>query len=174
MIKDKPAKIETARLCLCEITDKDCDAFCSLFTNEIVAKTYILPEFKSREEQILLFNRIKELSYINTRFVYGISLNDEIIGLINDVDISGDEIELGFAFHPDYYNQGYATETLKAAIKTLFNMGYTAVKTGAFESNLASQRVMEKCGMTKLPDTESIEYRGVTHKCVFYFIDDKL
>ena len=174
MIKDKPAKIETVRLCLREITDKDCDAFCSLFTNEIVAKTYILPEFRSREEQILLFNRIKDLSYISTRFVYGISLNDQIIGLINDVDISDGEIELGFAFHPDYYNQGYATETLKAAIKTLFNMGYTAVKTGAFESNLASQRVMEKCGMTKLPDTESIEYRGVTHKCVFYFIDDKL
>ena len=159
MFKYKPKEISTERLCLRSISDEDCDGLCRLLTNEIVAKTYILPEFKSRDEEIRLFNRLKELSYINSRFVYGIALNGEIIGLINDVDISGGEIELGFAFHPDYHNQGYATETLKAAIKTLFDMGYTTVKTGAFEINLPSQRVMEKCEMTKLSATENINYR---------------
>lgn len=173
MIKDKPSEIATERLCLRSIVDEDCEGLCRLLTNEIVAKTYILPEFKSKEEKMRLFLRLKELSCVNSRFVYGIALNGEIIGLINDVDISGGEIELGFAFHPDYHNQGYATETLKAAIETLFDMGYTTVKTGAFEINLPSQRVMEKCGMTKLPDTESIDYRDVTHKCVMFKIKSK-
>ena len=141
-----------------------------MLTNEIVSKTYILPEFKSKEDGIRLFLRLKELSQVNSRFVYGIALNGEIIGLINDVDICGDQVELSFAFHPDHHNKGYATESLKAAIKTLFDMGYNTVKTGAFEINLPSQRVMEKCGMTKLPDTESIDYRGVTHKCVMFKI----
>ena len=168
MIKDKPKEIVTERLCLRSIVDEDCEALCRLLTNEIVAKTYVLPEFKSKEDGIRLFLRLKELSQVNSRFVYGIALNGEIIGLINDVDISDNEIELGFAFHPDHHNKGYATETLKAAIKTLFDMGYTTVKTGAFEINLPSQRVMEKAGMTKLSETESVEYKGVTHNCVMF------
>ena len=85
-------------------------------------------------------------------------------------EIQKHQVELGFAFHPDYHNQGYATESLKAAINTLFDMGYITVKTGAFETNLPSQRVMEKAGMTKLPTNESIDYRGITHKCVLFDI----
>jgi hypothetical protein len=27
---------------------------------------------------------------------------------------------------------------------------------------------MEKCGMTKLSKTDEIEYRGITHTCVYY------
>jgi RimJ/RimL family protein N-acetyltransferase len=172
MIKDKPSEIITERLCLRSIKDEDFEGLYRLLTNEIVAKTYILPEFKSKEEGIRLFLRLKELSQVNSRFVYGIALNGEIIGLINDVDICGEQIELGFAFHPDHHNKGYATESLKAAIKSLFDMGYTTVKTGAFETNLPSQRVMEKAGMTKLSETESIDYRGVTHKCVMFEISN--
>ena len=86
------------------------------------------------------------------------------------VEINEKEIEIGFAFHPEYHNRGYATETLKAAIKILFDMGYSVIKTGAFEINLPSQRVMEKSGMTRLAATESIDYRGTTHKCVLYEI----
>ena len=172
MIKDKPSEIITERLCLRSIKDEDFEGLYRLLTNEIVAKTYILPEFKSKEEGIRLFLRLKELSQVNSRFVYGIALNGEIIGLINDLDICGDQIELGFAFHPDHHNKGYATESLKAAIKSLFDMGYTTVKTGAFETNLPSQRVMEKAGMTKLSETESIDYRGITHKCVMFEISN--
>ena len=170
MIKNKPVEIITARLCLRKIRNDDCEDVCSLLGNEIVAKTYILPEFKCEEEVIRLFFRLKELSYADDRFVYGIALDCKIIGLINDVEINEQEIELGFAFHPEYHNRGYATETLKAAIKILFDMGYSVVKTGAFEINLPSQRVMEKSGMTRLSETESIDYRGTTHKCVLYEI----
>ena len=173
MIKHKPCEIYTERLCLRSIGDDDEKQIIDLITNEIVSKTYILPEFKSKEEKIRLFKRLKELSDKNDRFVYGIALNGEIIGFINDVEISGDEIELGFVIHPDHHNRGYATESLKAAIKTLLDMGYATVKTGAFEINLPSQRVMEKAGMTKLSDTEIIDYRGVTHKCVIYEIKSK-
>ena len=50
MIKDKPKEIVTERLCLRSIFDEDCEALCRLLTSEIVAKTYILPGFKSRDE----------------------------------------------------------------------------------------------------------------------------
>lgn len=64
MIKDKPSEIITERLCLRSIKDEDFEGLYRLLTNEIVAKTYILPEFKSKEEGIRLFLRLKELSQL--------------------------------------------------------------------------------------------------------------
>ncbi len=47
---------------------------------------------------------------------------------------------------------------------------FTVVKTGAFTENIASIRVMEKCGMRRFDETEEIEYRGKNHTCVYYEI----
>lgn len=52
----------------------------------------------------------------------------------------------------------------------LFQMGYKQVITGAFEENIASRRVMEKCGMILTESEEKIEYRGKVHRCVYYLI----
>lgn len=166
--KRKPSVIETERLILRSMCDTDCDDVCSLLTNKQIAKTYMLPDFKSREEEIKLFNLLMDLSNDLDRFVFGIDLGGRIIGFINDVEISDDSIELGFVIHPDHHNKGYATETLTHAIDTLHDMGYATVKTGAFECNLASQRVMEKAGMQRLNITEEIEYRGVMHRCIMF------
>ena len=168
MTRNKPYFIKTERLILRSMCDTDCDDVCSLLTNKQIAKTYMLPDFKSREEEIELFNLLKNLSIDPDRFVYGIDLGGRIIGFINDVEISDDSIELGFVIHPDHHNKGYATETLTHAIDTLHDMGYTTVKTGAFECNLASRRVMEKAGMRRLDSTEEIEYRGVVRKCIMF------
>ena len=62
------------------------------------------------------------------------------------------------------------TRALKSAIAELFALNYQKVVCGAFEGNKASQRVMEKAGMEKIEFTEIIEYRGVTHNCVYYEI----
>lgn len=168
MLESKPTIIETERLVLRSMREEDCDEVCNLLTNKQIAKTYMLPDFRSREEEIKLFNFLKDLSDNSKRFVYGIDLDGRIIGFINDVDISDGEIELGFVIHPEYHNFGYATEALTHAIDTLYDMGYTTVKTGAFECNLASQRVMEKAGMQRLNITEEIEYRGVAHRCIMF------
>ena len=37
-----------------------------------------------------------------------------------------------------------------------------------FEENPASGRVMEKSGMKKIEYTDTIEYRGKVHKCLYY------
>ena len=47
-------------------------------------------------------------------------------------------------------------------------MGFRKVKAGYFEENVASRRVMEKCGMKQLSYTDEIEYRGIVHKCFYY------
>ena len=62
------------------------------------------------------------------------------------------------------------TAALRAAIGELFEKGHTQVVCGAFEHNLASMRVMEKAGMTRLEKTDEIEYRGKVHRCIYYGI----
>jgi len=50
----------------------------------------------------------------------------------------------------------------------MFARGFSEVLAGAFEENLASMRIMEKSGMTRIEKTDEIEYRGKVHQCVYY------
>ena len=90
--------------------------------------------------------------------------------LVNDTKICGKTIEVGYALHPDYHGRGFATESLGAVIPYLFAEGFDQVLAGAFETNTASMRVMEKSGLSRTKMTSEIEYRGKTHKCVYYSI----
>ena len=69
-----------------------------------------------------------------------------------------------------YHNRGFATEAFGAVINYLFSQGFEEILAGAFEGNAASMRVMEKCGMKRTKMTAEVEYRGVTHKCIYYSI----
>ncbi|MBR6029533.1 MAG: GNAT family N-acetyltransferase [Clostridia bacterium] len=144
----------------------DLDAASALFTHPEVSRTYMLPDFRSQEEVRALFERLARLSRSPERFVRGVSLSGSLIGLINEVHVSGGSIELGWAIHPRYWGQGYASAAASAAIGALFAAGFDTVRAGAFEENPASLRVMEKCGMQPTGETEEIAYRGRTHRCV--------
>lgn len=168
MIANRPQTIKTARLCLGPITDRDAGGVTALLTNDEICKTFIVPDFSSREEERRMFETLKGLSASSDHFVYGIYLENNIIGFINDVEIQGREIELGFVIHPSQKNQGFATEVLMASIQALFDLGYCVVKTGAFQENAPSIRVMEKCAMVRQPQITQIEYRGKIHPCVWF------
>lgn len=141
-----------------------------LLINDKVKETYMLPDFALEAEAIKLFQRLKELSLSEDRFVRGIYLDDTLIGMVNDVSIEGNKIEVGYVIHPKYHNKGYGTEMLRMVIEQLFEKGYIEIIAGAFEDNLASRRIMEKCGMRLIDKDEDIEYRGIVHHCVYYSI----
>jgi RimJ/RimL family protein N-acetyltransferase len=138
--------------------------------SDAVKATYMVPDLHTREDEAKLFSRICELSMKNDRYVFGIFLDGELIGLLNDTDICGNTIEVGYAIHPDYWGNGYATEALSAVIPHLFSAGFDEIIAGAFECNPASLRVMEKSGMKKSNLKATVDYRGVTHNCVYYSI----
>lgn len=160
--------IHTNRLTLKPMEDKDQADMLQILTDNQIKQTYMLPDFESEGQVIKLFKRIQEFTRAEDRIDCGIYLNDRIIGFANMVEIKDKSIEIGYVIHPIYWNQGYATETLTALIQKLFEMGYEEVLTGAFEENIASQRVMQKSGMTLLDLQEEIEYRGKVHNCVYY------
>lgn len=173
MKRSKAPIISTERLQLRSLSRNDTDAIVEMLTNEEIIQTFMVPDFQSRNEAVKMFDILKQRSVSDAHFVYGVYLNDRIIGFMNDVDIRGTEIEIGYVIHPTQKNKGFATEMLSAAIQTLFSMGYSVVSAGAFEENTASRRVMEKCGMLRIAREEDIAYRGGIHHCIFYEIRNK-
>ncbi|MBQ7801774.1 MAG: GNAT family N-acetyltransferase [Oscillospiraceae bacterium] len=160
--------IRTKRLTLKPFAECDTDSALDLLTNDIIKKTYMLPDFEKHEDALPLFKRLTELSQDENHYVRGIYLNKHLIGFLNDVEIENGSIELGYLIRPDYHGRGYMTEALCGVISDLFDQGYCEVITGAFEDNIASIRVMIKAGMTKLDKLDEIEYRGTIHRCVYY------
>ena len=158
------------RLVLKPIEVKDKKDFMQIVKNEQVKKTYMLPDFSSEEEEEKFFKRLRDLSLDNKRFVYGIYSKNKIIGFLNEVSKNNSEIEIGYFIAPNEWNKGFATEALKIAIEELFRIGFDSVVAAHFENNLASGRVMQKCGMTKNEREETITYRNNSYRCIYYQI----
>lgn len=160
----------TNRLEIKPIDLADKESVIDLLTDETVGKTYMLPEYKCREEAEPLFQRLVQLSRDESRYVAGVYLDGHFIGMMNETEIKGKQIEMGYAYLPAYYNRGFATEGFAGAIRYLLDHGFETVLAGAFAENPASLRVMEKCGMTRQSYTDEIEYRGLTRTCIYYAI----
>lgn len=165
--------IETERLILRPYGNDDVNGLVRLLTDPVITETFMVPEFKSREElrrlakKLISFSSPDDASHLEL----GIYLDDELIGFVNDCGIDGDEIEIGYVIHPDHQGHGYATEAVRALISHLAGQGFSKIKAGYFEENHASRRVMEKCGMSDSGETEEEEYRGVVHKCSYMEIN---
>lgn len=148
----------------------DRQALGEILKDRRVAKTYMLPDFDSEAAVDRMFARFQELSLRDDRYVAGIFLGEELIGFMNDVEVKDGRIELGYVIAPTHWNKGYATQMLCGAVKDLFARGYGEVVAGAFVENPASIRVMVKSGMTKISFEEDIDYRGMSHHCLYYSV----
>jgi RimJ/RimL family protein N-acetyltransferase len=160
--------IHTPRLTLGPLREQDQAALIALFRHDGVKETYMVPDPLDDATAQRLFARMMALSRDDTRYVFGIFLGDALIGVLNDTEISGDTIEMGYALHPDHWNRGYMSEAFSTVINYLHTRGFTTVTAGAFEENVASLRVMQKCGMVRTEHTDQIEYRGKMHTCIYY------
>lgn len=161
-------RLETKRLTIRPIEEMDISALVEILTDETVSKTYMVPPLASQMEAEQLARRFVIASHDENRLALAIDLEGKLIGFINDVEQRDGMIELGYAIHPDYHNRGYMTEALEAMLDALFQQGVISVVAGAFAENEASMRVMRKCGMRRLTQTEDIRYRGEVHVCVYY------
>ena len=147
---------------------EDQEVILEILTDPSVAKTYMLPEFRQKEDALPLFLRLMALSQQEDRYVRCIRLKGRAIGFLNDVEIRNGKIELGYVIHPAYQSQGHMTQALGLAIRELHENSFSEVICGAFEENPASLRVMAKSGMQKSDYTDTVEYRGRTHRCLYY------
>ncbi len=172
-MKTKPEWIITERLVLKRFEEADKAAVIRIVCDARVKATYMLPDLEDEAQASAFFGRLQLLCDSADHFIYGIFLNGEAIGFLNDVETDGASIELGYFIAPEKWGRGYASEALRAAIDTLFDMGFERVTAGCFEENPASRRVMEKCGMLPLEHETTIEYRGTQHRCLYFGIGQK-
>lgn len=162
--------IKTKRLEIKPYQDADQDAMIELLTNQKIKESFMIPDFETEKEAINMFKKLQAFSYSEEHYERGIYLEHKLIGFVNDVEIVDGVIELGYVIHPKYQNKGYASEMLKAVIDELFQEGFHQIVAGAFENNIASIQVMQKCGMKKILKEEDIYYRGMSHHCYYYAI----
>ncbi len=160
--------VKTERLELKPICKNGLQALADLLMDETVKQTYMVPDFACREDALKLADRIRAMSDDPNRYVAGLYLGEQLIGMFNEVERMDNCIEMGYALLPYFYNRGYCTEAMTGVIAYLLSQGFDRVLAGAFEENAASLRVMEKSGMTKIEKQDRIEYRGKSHRCIYY------
>lgn len=162
--------IKTSRLVIQPYDILDKNAMIELLKNPIIKQNYIIPDFTSIREGEEYFLKLLRYSHSLQHYERGIYLNQKLIGFVNDVSIEDKTIEIGYVIHPDYHQQGYATEMLEAVIFDLFNNGYEEIICCAFESNKASLRVMEKCHLKPMNKIISLTHQNKIHKVLSYSI----
>lgn len=167
--------IETKRLTLSNLCERDRENLFALFTDTTVNKTYLLPDFDSIDAFSPMFTNLLKISAEEKRVFLAIRLDDELIGVIHEAGAGHPEgtTEIGYCLLPAYHNLGYTSEAFAALIPVMFARGYRTVEAGAFITNPASLRVMEKCGLTPIDKIEEVEYRGENHRIVYRSIEAK-
>jgi len=69
--------------------------------------------------------------------------------------------EIGYIYAKEFWGQGYATEAAKVARDFAFErLGMKRVGASCFTSNIASARVLEKTGMHRVGESESVPWRN--------------
>ena len=78
--------VKTQRLALQPIQAADVERLMELLTDEVVKQTYMLPDFASREASRPLAQRIQAMSEDPARYVTGIYLDEQLIGMLNETE----------------------------------------------------------------------------------------
>ena len=164
MLNGNTLQLETKRLLLRPMRTTDIDALHHIFSDPKVMASFG-GELFSREQMERWLQR--NLDHQN-EFGYGLfsvilKVNGTLIGNcgLEQMKVGGQSLaELGYDFHSDYWNRGFATE----AAVVVQDYAFDALQLPQLISlirvgNLASRRVAEKVGMELVEEFTSYEIR---------------
>ena len=149
---NKVATLETARLTLRPFREDDVDLLAALMANKDFMRfslgVYTREQTQAFLEKLLRWQNAGEPSL----FAMILRTNGGLVGWCGfyHQHIDGvDEIEIGYRLHPDYWNQGIATEAATAVRDHAFrDLKLPRVISLIHPENVPSRRVAEKIGMT--------------------------
>jgi ribosomal-protein-alanine N-acetyltransferase len=143
--------ITTERLILRRLTPDDAGAIMDLFSDPKVMRFLNNPFTDTLEKAMGVIN------WLNDRFdtqdavqwAFASREDNRFIGTGGNHawDKHDRHIEIGYNILPKYWGKGYATEATHAIIKWSFeNMNLHRIEADCTDGNIASERVMLKCG----------------------------
>ena len=146
--------LETGRLRLRQFNADDVDRLVELDSDPAVMRhiTYGVPTPRASYVETYLprwfeiYAKQPGLGY----FAAEVRDTDEFIGWfhLRDDRLEPDYLELGYRLRRSTWGQGYATEGGRALVRHAFEaVGGELVSARTLERNVASQRVMQKCGL---------------------------
>jgi len=168
-------RLETERLILRFMQVNDTHAIFSNINHDKDVLTYFLDKYCQEESEMTLFKTI-DFCLKNKRYIFAIELKDshEVIGMILQCSVPDNRFhssEIGFAIGKKYWNKGYTTEAFKRMIDFCFESGVHKVVASHIIENLASKRVIEKCGLIyEGRRKDDIFYHDKYHDVDYYYI----
>lgn len=144
-------KLESERLILRKFELDDAQEMFDNWASDLEVNKFLSwPVHKSVETTKAIIKEWVEEYNDPQVFRYAITLKSSgaLIGAIDVVKIVDDVPEIGYCLSRKYWNNGYMTETVKTLINYLNNIGYKKIIIAANKDNIASIRVIEKCGFT--------------------------
>lgn len=147
---------QSPRLYFREFTANDVQLLYELNSNPNVIKYVHEPAPTLENVTDILFNSIlpQYTLYNHGRWAVHLKNGDEFIGWCGLKYIKeDDEIDLGYRFKEAYWGKGYGYEAVKATIDYGFNnLKLKRIVATALPQNIASWKIMEKCGMKCIGD----------------------
>ena len=156
--------LETDRLILRKVKKEDAIyAYNNWCNSDKVAKYVTWDKHASIEVTKELYEIWeKEYECLDTfRWIVELKDTHELIGTI---DVMGkkyfkyDVCEIGYCYGDEFWNKGYATESLKRVMEYLFEeVDFKVIYANHMSKNPASGKVMEKAGMKKAKTAQTVK-----------------
>lgn len=173
--------IETERLILRRIREEDADMIYQNWTSDPLVTKYLTWDIHKNLEVTRSYAKYKADRYVNDfcfDWLIVLKAINEPIGEIEAVKVQVENrlVEMGYCLSSKYWNQGYASEALKAFIDYMFNqVGVDKVIACHIDVNPASGRAMQKAGMKYDATLKNYRVDKNTNKRVdllYYSIDN--
>lgn len=144
-------RLETDRLILRKVEKQDQTSLYDCITNPMIKK-YIQISPNTMMFAARLYRYFEQSNHTLTSVHFALTLKSDgqLIGLcsLQHWNESLQRASIGYMLSPTHWNRGIATEAVQAVMSFGFNeLGLHEIQGLCDESNVASQRVMQKCGM---------------------------
>ncbi len=166
--------IATPRLGIRKLVRADAEALYQLHANQKVQEFTGKPVISSFED---ITNAVRKMidetltnykKYGYGRWMVTLKESGQVIGwngLVYRENIG--QVDLGYRFHPDYWGNGYATESSRAILDYgLHELGLSQIIAITMKENTSSIRVLEKVGMQFDHYEDFMGYKDAMWYCI--------
>ena len=146
--------LTTERLILRRILPEDAEDMYDYSKNQTVTRYLLWEEHPAAEYTQNYIGFLQERYDLGDFYDWALISKDtkKMIGScgFTSIDLPNNSAEIGYVLHPDYWGCGYMTEAVTEVLHFGFQtLGLSRISAVCMKENVASLRVMEKCGMRR-------------------------